>query len=169
MRLAADIERLTVGIRALRIVRQCMRHEVDVGKLSAVADRIRKNKALLDMEDDKLEVKLDAIDKLAPVAFKAGHAFLDSQKAEVAEIEGTLRELSRLTNSGPLDGSPDDLPPADTIQLPATETAQSGTADDHNAVARGIAGAITAQAAPPTGLATHRSFPAATVSRAFGE
>lgn len=132
MRLAADLERLTVGIRALRIVRQCMRQGVDVGKLSAVADRIRKNKALLDMEADKLEVKLDAIDKLAPVAFKAGHAFLDSQKAEVAEIEGTLRELSRLTNAGPLDGS-EDLPPGSPTApklpaaptLPASETARA--------------------------------------------
>lgn len=153
-----------------------MRQGADVGKLSAIAERIRDTKKRLDDEADKLAARLDDIDAASPKAFDRGHAFIKSQQSEVDEIESTLRQLSNLPLDGS-DGSQDlqpalpvapKLPAAPTLP-PVAENAQSGTADDHNAVARGIAGAITAQAATPTGLGVHRSFPAAAVSRAFGE
>lgn len=87
-----------------------------MGKLSAIADRIRDTKARLDAEADKLAARMDDIDKAAPVAFSRGHAFLSDQQAQVDEIEGTLRQLSNLpldvpatlpVDSGPTPGPSD--------------------------------------------------------------
>lgn len=122
--LARDLERLTVGMAALRIVRQCIREGADVGKLSSIAERIRDTKTRLDVEADKLALRLDDIDAAAPKAFDRGHAFLTAQASEVAEIEDTLRELSNLP-LGEL--------PASQIDLPATPT-------DTNAARRAAAG-----------------------------
>lgn len=88
---------------ALRVVHGLMR-DGNMGKLSAIADRIKDTKTRLEAEADKLAAKMDGIDAEAPKAFARGHAFLDAQSAEVAEIEDTLRQLSNL----PLDGSPGD-------------------------------------------------------------
>lgn len=127
VRLAADIERLTNGIRALRTVRALIREGADVGKLSAIAERIRDTKTRLESEADKLGAKLDMIDKAAPVAFQRGHAFIAAQHAEVNEIEDTLRQLSNL----PLDelpaspGASPDTPA--TTTPPVAETAQTLT------------------------------------------
>lgn len=147
MRLAADLERLTNGIRALRTVRALIREGANVGKLSAIAERIRDTKTRLESEADKLGAKLDMIDQAAPVAFQRGHAFIAAQHAEVNEIESTLRQLSNL----PLDDAP--TSPGGSPVAPATTPPV----------------AETAQAAITVGLDAHRSFPAATVSRAFGE
>lgn len=80
-----------------------------MGKLSAIADRIRDTKTRLDMEADKLATRLDDIDQAAPVAFSRGHAFLTAQAAEVDEIESILRELSNLGPNEPAP-SPRDSP-----------------------------------------------------------
>lgn len=109
--LRAEIERLTAGIAALRSVYRLIHKGAEMGKLSAIADRIKDTKARLEAEADKLGAKLDVIDKEAPKAFARGHAFIDAQAAEVAEIEDTLRQLSNL----PLDestSSPAALPAA---------------------------------------------------------
>lgn len=126
MRLAADIERLTDGIRALRTVRALIREGADVGKLSAIAERIRDTKKRLDDEADKLATRLDDIDHAAPKAFDRGHRFLDSQESEVNEIEETLRQLSNL----PLDelpASPGASPVAPVTTPPVAETPPQGT------------------------------------------
>jgi hypothetical protein len=130
-RLQADLERLTEGIRVLRQFRRIMRGE-GMGKLSSIAERIKDTKDRLEKEADKLAAKLDTIDAAAPKAFDRGHAFLDSQRAEVDEIEDTLRQLSNLplerlpdspTDSGEPAGEskpsePAALPKAPTIAAP---------------------------------------------------
>lgn len=137
VRLAADLERLTTGIRALRIVRQCMRQGVDVGKVSSLAERIRDMKAGLDKEADKIHSALDNIDKAAPIAFERSHRYIASQAAEVKEIEDTLRQLSNL----PLDelpASPGASPDTPATTPPVAETAQAGSQDGTGAFVRRV-------------------------------
>lgn len=100
VRLADDLERIAAGMAALRNVHKLIKG-AEMGKLSELADRIKTTKSRLEGEADRLAYKLDNIDSAAPKAFARGHAFLDSQAAEVAEIEDTLRQLSNL----PLDAS----------------------------------------------------------------
>ena len=72
-----------------------------MGKLQAVAERIKDTKAKLEAEADKLASRLDDLDKKAPAAFDRGHSFLDAQHADLTAMEAELRQLSNL----PLDGS----------------------------------------------------------------
>lgn len=133
MRLADDLERIAAGMAALRVVHGLMKGR-DMGKLSAMADRIRDTKARLEAEADKLGAKLgaklDGIDKAAPTAFARGHTFLDAQAAEVAEIEDTLRQLSNLPLDAPAGSAASPIvSPVAAPEVPAPKPTFPGAVD----------------------------------------
>lgn len=72
-----------------------------MAKFSAVAERMAKVRAQDDAEADKLMQRLDQHEKRRPSVIARGHAFLDSQKAEMDDMESGLTQLSNL----PLDES----------------------------------------------------------------
>ena len=67
-----------------------------MGKLQAVAQRIRQTKTNLEAEADKLAGKLDELDKKAPAAFERGHTIIAQHNADVDAMDSELRQLSNL-------------------------------------------------------------------------
>lgn len=110
-----------------------------MGKLSAFADRMKDTKARLEVEVDRLNVKLDGIDQAAPKAFDQSHRFLDAQAGEIQEIEDTLRQLSNLpfgseplpkgseTVTDALKPNGPGLPRAGTIDAPGSSVGAQGS------------------------------------------
>ena len=67
-----------------------------MGKLQAVAQRIRQTKLGLELEADRLAAKLDELDKKAPAAFERGHSIISQHNADVDAMDAELRQLSNL-------------------------------------------------------------------------
>lgn len=93
-RLAEKLETTADRLTEIRIVREQVRHPM--GKLHEVAERIKRTKASLESEADKLMAKLDGVDKKAPDAFSRGHAVIDQQSSDIDTMDAELRQLSNI-------------------------------------------------------------------------
>lgn len=65
-----------------------------MGKLHLVAQRIAATRAKLDAEADKLAAKLDGLDAKAPAAFDRASTIIESQNADIDNMDSELRQLS---------------------------------------------------------------------------
>ena len=97
--LRREIDRLTYGVLAARALLQAMHGVHDMGKLSDLGSAIRSLKEAHEKEADALLVKVNSLAADAPAIFSRGHNYLDSLKADAADLE---RELRGLSNGIPL-------------------------------------------------------------------
>jgi len=67
-----------------------------MGKLHLTAQRIKYARAKLEAEADKINARLDDLDKKAPAAFANANSVVDSQHADVDGMDAEIRQLSNL-------------------------------------------------------------------------
>lgn len=82
-----------------REIRKLLRNN-KMGKLAEVAARLQKAHQDNEAIGDDLMAKMDEIDKLRPLAAARAKAFIAEKRADIEEIEASLRALSNLPLTG---------------------------------------------------------------------
>ena len=95
-RLAEELKVDIPRIQSAQVIAKAIIQGQSMGKLHEVAERIKRTKASLESEADKLMAKLDGVDKKAPDAFSRGHAVIDQQSSDIDTMDAELRQLSNI-------------------------------------------------------------------------
>jgi hypothetical protein len=112
-----DLEWLTRGVRALRIMVEIRNNNMDrvTEKLKQAAGVAARSNAKLEAEADRLIAREDQFDQRQAEAFAPHHAVLDARHREMDQLEDALKIVS---NADPLESSDaGEKQPAEQVSL----------------------------------------------------